>query len=368
MKPLAVLAVLLALTACATEKPSLSESVIEAWPQVKADGVTVRYKAGDVDRAAAELVAQQVSLVRSAVADELALAPPASPPPYAEVLLYRDAGWGQDRWLVTHAVILERPLRVRIPCALPEDDQDAERIVARIRGTVAHEIAEATVLTRVPILDPYLRWMHDGIAESVEYRVLLKLDPRAASDTLTRYEQYAREARAPQIAISWVDLSRWRQLPDWIVNSDVLLQKSRALRLDDLQGSLRRLAEKRVSFQERWPDQLEAFDALLEMLSSAWAREQLPCGEGEADPRPRSGQFLCYDASFCLWLELERAHPGLTAQALKTIAARREPVLRSNDVVKIVSDLAGEDVKPRLQRFTLDRLEGVLAAERRRAH
>src|SRR5437016_4198482 len=86
----------------------------------------------------------------------------------------------------TQQKILERPLRVRIPVALPEEDKEGEKIADRLRGTVAHEVAEATVLTRVPILDPYLRWMHDGIAESVEYRVLQQLDPKAASATLDR--------------------------------------------------------------------------------------------------------------------------------------------------------------------------------------
>ncbi len=364
--PLAALALGLPLiwAGCVTTKP-MSEEEIERWPKVTLDTVTVRYKEPDIERAAAERVAREVEKVHAAVTAELDLAKPgASKPPFAEVLLYRDAGWGQDRWLVTHAVIIDRPLRVRIPCALPEEDKDGEAIAARIRGTIAHEVAEATVLTSVPILDPYLRWMHDGIAESVEYRVLKKIDPRAAGETLTRYDQYAREAR--RAGISWVDLTRWRQLPEWVVHSDALLKE--VLRLDDLPGAFKLLAKKRVSFQEKDSEQVTALSALLDMLGEAWAREQLPFGAGECDPRPRPGQFLCYDASFCFWLELERARPGLTATVLATITARgkNEPVLRSDDVVKILSEVAGADVTARLERFTLDRLEGVLAAERKR--
>ncbi|MEZ0230182.1 MAG: hypothetical protein ACAI25_16285 [Planctomycetota bacterium] len=349
---------------CTPAKRGLTPEEIEKWPRVQDEGVTIRIKEGDVDPFAAKLVARAIAVVHSQVTHELGLWKQGEQrPPYAEVLLYRDAGWGQERWLVTHAVIIERPLRVQIPCALPEDDKDGEAIAARIRGTIAHEVAEATVLTRVPILDPYLRWMHDGIAESVEYRVLRRLDPRAADETLNRYEQYAREAR--RAGISWVDLTRWRQLPDWIIHSDALLREG-PLYLDDLPSSLKRLASKRVSFQEKDPEQVSVLDVLLDMLGESWAREQLPFGAGECDPRPRPGQFLCYDASFCFWLELERAHPGLTAAVLARIAAWKEPVLRSDDVVKMLNALTGQDVTARLERFSLDRLESILAAERKR--
>jgi hypothetical protein len=365
MKRFAVILTLAALAACATRKASILDEDFDRWQRTTAEGVTVRWRDGEVASSAVETVAREIARVRTAVGEALALVGSASaPPPYAEVILYRDAGWGQERWLVTHAMILERPLRVRIPCALPEDDQDGDKIAARIRGTIAHEIAEATVLTRVPILDPYLRWLHDGVAESVEYRVLQRLDPQAAADVLQKYELYSREAR--RNAITWVDLTRWRQLPDWIVHSDVLFPKGGPLRLDDLAGSLRRVSEKRFANQERDPETLAALDVLVDLVAETWSREQLAVANGEADPRPRPGQFLCYDASFCFWLELERGRPGITAAALARIAARHEPVLRSEDVMRIVSGLAGEDVRPRLERFTLDRLDGVLAAERPR--
>jgi hypothetical protein len=359
------LALLLA-AGCATPKAPLGD--IETWPKATAAGVIVHYKEGEVGAKDAAYVAEQLRLVRDAVALELAPVESgartrSTVPPYAEVLLYRDAGWGQERWLVTHAAILERPLRVRIPCALAAEDQGGEAIAARIRETVAHEVAEATVLTNVPVLDPYLRWFHDGVAESVGYRVLRRLDANAADEMLARYEQYAREERRG--GTTWVDLTRWRQLPDWILHSDLLF-KNAPLRLDDLPGSLRRVAEKRFAAQERDAVALAALDALIAMLSETWVKEQLPYGPGEADLRPRAGQFLCYDAGLCLLLELERAHPGVTAETIARIGAREEAVLRSDDVVAIIASIAGEDIHPRLERFTLDRLEGVLAAERRR--
>jgi len=359
------LLVLALLVGCVTTaKRGISDDELLGWPKATAEGVTVRYKEGDLDQASAEYVARRISLVRSTVASELALVGSAAPP-YAEVLLYRDTGWGQERWLVTHAIVLERPLRVRIPCTLPEEDTDGEKMAARIRGTCAHEIAEASVLTRVPILDPYLRWLHDGIAESSAYRVLLRLDPKAAEEMLVRYEEYAREARRGKRPVSWLDLTRWRQLPDWIVHSDILF-KGGPLRLDNVAESLRRINEKRVS-AESDPETVAVLDALLDILGESWIREQLPYADGEADLRPESGQFLCYDASCCFFLELERAHPGITASAIAAIEQRHEAVLRSDDVAAILRALSGEDVRVRLERFTLDRLEGILAAERQRS-
>ncbi len=337
----------------------------ESWPKTNGDGVSVHARPGDVDGRAAQLVAKELSAVRATVGEALGLVGSGSgAPPLGEVLLYRDTGWGQERWLETHATILEHPLRVRIPCALPEADAAGDQIAARIRGTVAHEVAEASVLTRVPILDPYLRWFHDGVAECVAYRVLSRLDAKAADEMLARYEQYVREARRARKSIAWVDLTRWRQLPNWIVHSDVLFSKDGPLSLDNVPRSLERISEKRVA-AARDPETVAVLDDLVDMLGQALVREQLPLADGEADVRTPSGQFLCYGASFCFWLELERAHPGITAGTLSQVERRHRAVLRSDDVATIVGQLAGEDVRVRLERFTLDHLEAILADERR---
>jgi hypothetical protein len=371
----AALVLLLSLTAlgaagCATQRAS--ELNVESLAHVGAEGVIVHFKREDFDDKDVQTIATRLAEVRSAVVSELALVTSSSEgaPPIADVVLYHDLGWGQERWLVVHAKILENPLRVRIPCALPTDDRDPMAIVERLRETIAHEVAEATVLTRVPIIDPYLRWMHDGIAESVGYRVLCRFDPKGAAAMLDRYGQYADEAR--RSGVSWVDLTRWRQLSDWIVHSEAIFDdhesKPAPLRLDDLPRSLRRLAEQRFADPRQLPDPdtLVTLDALLAILGESWAREQLPYVKGEADPRPSKGQFLCYDASFCFWLEIERKHPGVTAKVLAAMSARRETVLRSDDVVQLLEGLTQESLRPRIERFTLDRLAGVLAAETRR--
>jgi hypothetical protein len=358
-------AALLALIAAGCTSTSHTPLDDASWPATKGEGVSVHARPGDVDGHAAQLVAKDLTAVRASVGEALGLVGSGSgAPPLGEVLLYRDTGWGQERWLETHATILEHPLRVRIPCALPEADAAGDQIAAWIRGTVAHEVAEASVLTRVPILDPYLRWFHDGVAECVAYRVLTRLDAKAADEMLARYEQYVREARRSRKAIAWVDLTRWRQLPNWVVHSDVIFPKEGPLSLDNVPRSLDRVAEKRVA-AARDPETVAVLDDLVDMLGLALVKEQLPLADGEADVHTPSGQFLCYGASFCFWLELERAHPGITAGTLAQVERRHRAVLRSDDVVTILGQLAGEDVRVRLERFTLDHLEAILGDERR---
>ncbi|MBI3724081.1 hypothetical protein HY251_09040 [bacterium] len=350
----------------------LDDDEISRLPKVAAEGVWVRFDA-DVESAIAQRAAPPFVQVRDAVARELGL-DPKDPPPIAEIVLRRDATWGQDRFLVTHAKVLEPPLRVQVPCPLSQEIADGEKVAALFRGTVAHEVAEATVLTRVRILDPYLRWMHDGIAESVEYRVLQRLDPPAAEKTIRRYRDYADEA--DKNAWRWVDLTRWRQLSEWIVHSDAFFQGG-PLRVDDLKGSLERLADERVALElnpdaPEKPERLALFSEIQALLGENEVKKNLPLAppsEGntspEVDPKLRGGaaQYLFYDASFCFWLELERAHPGATARVLAAIAARREPVLRSKDVVSLIQEATGEKVQVRLERFTLTRMRRILDAE-----
>lgn len=350
---------------CPSVPNAANERDVDALAVVADEGITVRFLEGDLPAVEARKAARVFAVVRRAVAEELALVGSSSEGGalHAEVILYHDESWGQERWHVTRAKILERPLRVRIPCGLPVDESDGERIAARLRGTIAHEITESTVVTRVPIVDPYLRWLHDGIAESVEHRVLKRLDPRTAAADVERYAQYALEAQ--RSGIRWLDLLRWRQLPDWIVHSDVLFEDHRPLRLDDYPGALRRLSQLRLLVQENHPGSLATLDGLLDLVGESWAKEALPPARDEADPRKPSLQFLWYDASFCFWLELERAHPGVTARVVAEIGRWRREILRNDDVIRMIDAATGEHVRPRLERFSLDRLNAVLAAEAR---
>jgi hypothetical protein len=353
----------------------IRDEEIKGLPFVTADGVIVRYRDSEVEKAVAVRVAAELSRVRIAVAEEYALVLSSSTemPPLADVVLHKDRLWGQERWLVTHALILEPPLRVRIQCAFPPEDDDGSKIADRIRGTVAHEIAEATFLTRVPIIEPYLRWVHDGFAESVAFRVLARVQPRAALEMLERYGDYEAEERKPPNQTAWVDLTRWRQLPDWIIHSDAFM-KGVPIRLGDPR-EFERILAKRIRIDDPDPviraralAELSMSDALLGLLGESWTREHMGFAAGEArvEPKNTGAQFLCYAASCCLWLELERAHPGVTAKTLAAVSARREPILRTDDIVAIVKELTGEDIRPRLERFSLDRLEAVLASEKQR--
>lgn len=376
IEPRALLTLLLVTTlaACATPEQNGAPGEPDGHATSAPDGgVTVLYRTVELDATTALAVANEFAVVRAAVAKELGLEGTPNEVPRAEIVVYRDPAWGQEYFLVTHAQIRDNPLRVHIPCLLPPGENDGAAIAQRFRGTVAHEVAEATVLTHVPILDPYLRWMHDGIAESVSYRVLARLDPQAAALERDRYLERWRQARAGKLR--WVDLGGWRQPSDWIVHSEALFTNRRPLELTDIPGSLKRVGEERFAAQEQHPDEVVTLDALAEFLGNAWMRERLLPGEGEVDLRQRDGhdpasarfkdtQFLCYGAGMCLWLELERASPGATGKVLAAMMARRATVLRSSDVVEIIEALTKVDLRPRIERFTFERLERVLGAER----
>lgn len=369
----ALLLTVASLAGCVTTDPPTEPGGKPDGRAVTPDGgVTVLYRSSELRGDLALAVAGELALVRAAVAHELALETAPGALPQAEIELRRDPRSGDDYLIVTHAQILDNPLRVHIPCRVPLDETDAAAIAKRFRGTVAHEIAEATVLTHVPILDPYLRWMHDGIAESVSFRVLQKLDPDSAREERDRYLDRWRQARDRRPPARWVDLGGWRQPSSWIVHSEALFANRQPLVLTNLMQSLARIGEERLANQEAHPDQIAAFDALASFLGESWMRERLSPGDGEVDLRTQDAreptstrwkdtQFLCYGASMCLWLELERESPGITGKVLAAMMGRRAAVLRSSDVVAIVQGLSNVDIRPRLERFTFERLERVLA-------
>jgi hypothetical protein len=292
-------------------------------------------------------------------------------PPAVEARLYLDRSIGQERYHVTQAYVVQDPLlRVIVPVFYLGDDTPAS-FLDRARGTIAHEVTEAMVITHVTkfaVLDPYLRWMHDGIAVYAEHAIEAQTDPDAAALKLARtIEQLTTKRQRRQVR--WLDLSRWRQYSDFIIHSDVITHDQEKIQLvPPLERSLQPTAKAKNA--EAADNVVLIYDAVDRLVSDAWRKEKAPFSEGEADPRPghASGEELAffYQASFSFWLEVERAHPGLIAHVLQTLArpdALQTPVVTGDEVARLVGKYAGEDVRPRLLRYRLDRVERVLREE-----
>jgi hypothetical protein len=367
---------LLALAGCATTQPTHAPEDIDGRVVSPDGSVVVAYNTADVRSESAAFAARDFAVVRDGVARELALEKTPAELLQAEIVVRRGSESGQSYYMTTHANIVEgprgTPLRVRLDWPL-KPDETIEGKIASFRATVAHEITEATLLAHVRLLDPYLRWMHDGIAESVAHRVVARLDPATASAERDRRRDRWRRARDRKLR--WLDLTGWRQSSTWVVHSDSFFKTdSPPLFLSNVTESLKRIADDRFQSQETHEDELAASDALADFVTEVWKREHLPPGDGEIDlrrstlgtndARDEETQFLCYSASMCIWLELEQASPGITGRFLASLMASNASAVRAADVIQMVRDLAKVDVRPRLERFTCERLESVLAAEK----
>ncbi|MGE0707340.1 MAG: hypothetical protein AB7N76_04680 [Planctomycetota bacterium] len=238
---------------------------------------------------------------------------------------------------------------------------------AQLLGTTSHELAEATVLLRVTVLDPYLRWMHDGIAELVEHRVLSRRLPEAARSGLARARAFLEERLGA--GDLWVDLSRWRQLTPWIVRSHRFLGPNQSnLSLDDLEGALRRVRRARDLGGE--PDLIAGLTELEAMLLRAQALAERPYVPGEA----RAGDaethdFLLYASSFALWLEVEQRRPGAARALLERLERRRgegDHVLGAAEGEALLREVCPSETPP-LTRYPLERAVAALRAEEERA-
>lgn len=311
---------------------------------------------------AAERVVRELDLVRARVQTVLRREAPG-----LEVRVWKDVSLGNDPYDVTHAHVLSKPQRVSVECPIREGESP-EAFIERVRSRIAHEVAEATVITRARVLDPYLRWMHDGIAVLSEFLVESEVSAAAG---IKRLEGYRRDFEgAGRRGVKWLDLTRWRQLAQWIVHSEPLLvPPDKPLELDDVDAALDRLKPERHVANR--PEIALRTEALLQLIGEHMRKRAMPLSEGEADPsgwRRNPDSILFYHASFALWLDLERARPGALVRALDAIEAdgKEHEILTSDAVAGILSRIAGEDVRPRLLRWKLRQAEGVLVEETER--
>jgi len=348
----------LALAGC-VGPPGTSDAEVAQLDRVDLSDVCVYYRPDDLAEAQARALAPEVQRVRRDVADMLGVEPPR-----AELVVYEQPGVGSNA-LVRSTPAEMRDGRVRF--RYPWSEGDA-LLRAQLLGTVAHELAEAALLSRVTVIDPYVRWTHDGVAEVVEHEVLARLDPEACRASLRRVLRHVGGQR--DAGVEWVDLTRWRQLAGWVIRSHRYLDPpEHNLDLDDPGAALNEVRALRArvpadGLRGRGLAELE------ELLVEARAVGGRPWREGEARPDdPETRDFVFYNAAFAVWLGLERAAPGTIERFLAALVARRaagDHVLTAAEVAGLVRRASGGAELPPLDRLPLADVEAAVRAEARR--
>ncbi|MCO5167036.1 MAG: hypothetical protein M9894_11795 [Planctomycetes bacterium] len=360
------LACLLALLplGCYSPPPGIDDAEVLRMEHVRQGDAWVFYRGWDVPRARAAALAPEVELVRLKVGALTGVTPPR-----AQLVVHGPTGSaGASGPLVDRVACLfiERENTIRFRYPLERDDRLAR---TQLLGTVAHEVAEATVLGQVTAVDPYLRWMCDGVAELAEHEVLLEIDRAGAGELLGRALRFVQDRRAR--GAEWLDLTRWRQLGDRIYRSQRLLDDGEpSLALEDLPGSLARVRRARAALRgEDGPTDPARDAALAELeavVQAAAARERLGWrpGEGRTDD-PDALDYLFYNAAFALWLHAERGAPGTLGRFVAALAARREadPVLVQAEALALLKEAASGVALPPLERLPLAWVEQALTAE-----
>ncbi|MEZ6184355.1 MAG: hypothetical protein R3F62_04995 [Planctomycetota bacterium] len=343
------------LAGCVAGPPTLAERA--TMERVVLGDVSVYFRPDELERPWVEGVARDVAGVRRSVAERLRRRPPD-----AELLLYEPpgvAGAGEAEVVQTLATLEGN--RVVFPYPVSATSETSQR---QLLNTVAHELSEATVLRSVTVLDPYLRWVHDGVAELIEHEVSALRDPAAARLGLELALRYVQDRRAE--GREYVSLRRWRQIADWVVRSRRFMLDDQNLSLLDADGSLRRVEE---SLAQEDPTSLRGrgLAELRDMLARCRELAKQPWHPSEADPQDRSDRFLFYVTSFAVWLHLERREPGTVLGFLDAVdaeAAADDYVLSAPEVADMLerTELPYLD----LDRLPLEWVERVLKSEQLR--
>ncbi|MCA8920429.1 MAG: hypothetical protein KDD82_01395 [Planctomycetes bacterium] len=347
-----ILGVLLAtpLAGCAAGPPTMAERA--TMQHVSLGEVSLYFRPAELERPWVEGLARDVSEVRASVGGRLRRRPPE-----AELLLYEPAGVagaGEPEVLQTLATLEGE--RVVFPYPVNVDNEGTHQ---QLLNTVAHELSEATVLRSVTVLDPYLRWVHDGIAEFTEHEVCIARNLDAARKALELGLHYVEERHAD--GIEWVSLLRWRQIADWIVRSRRFMLDDQNLSLSEVDVSLRRVEE---SLAKEDPESLRGrgLAELHGMLERAKELSAHPWHPSEGSPE--ADRYLFYVSSFAVWLHLERREPGTLLAFLDAVdaeAAADDYVLTAPEVAEMLS--ASELPYLDLDRIPLEWVERTLKGE-----
>jgi len=352
---LLVLLALLSSAGCVTQPPRLEDRHLLANAELP-DGTGRVYYRG-LSRAEAEGLLPTVARVHSHVGTFLGFRPP-----WAELVLYAEGRETLSMVRVTRCDLERGPGGWQIVFAYP---YRADR-VGELLGTTGHELAEATVLLRVTAIDPYLRWVHDGIADFAEHEVHLAHDPSKALDTVRRarvlVEEHLGEGEL------WLNLARWRQIAPWIVRSHRVLGPGQDnLSLDDIDASLARLG--RVERSEDDPARTRGLAELEGILLRARQLRERGFAPGEAHGRDaRDADLLGYALSFAYWLEVERRTPGTIRAFLAAVDRQRlagDHVLTGPEAVAVLSEVLGAPPPP-IEHYPLERALSVLETEETR--
>jgi hypothetical protein len=138
-----------------------------------------------------------------------------------------------------------------------------------------------------------------------------------------------------------------------------------------VQASLARVrrAAAAPALDDEPPGRRAALAELEAMLLTAAQRQRLAWREGEGrTDDPDALDYLFYNASFALWVHLERASPGTLQRFVAALSARRadDLVLTAAEATALLREAAGDVVLPPLERLPLAWVEEVLHAEERR--
>ncbi len=320
------------------------------------------FHTADVERREAESLLPQVAAICSEVHAVLGFAPPRT-----ELILYQPSAPAGARGRHVHETrgdLVQEETGWRIRFVYP---WRGEQGLGQLWGTTAHEVAEATILLRVTVLDPYVRWMHDGIADLVEHEVLARLQPALAAKNLKRTLRFLAERRAA--GVRRVDVRRWRQLSPFLVRSHRYLGAGETnLVLDDRTESLRRVRKAKTRTDD--PVFLEGLGEIEKIFLHAGDVERQVWRADEARPGdPLTQDFLFYNVSFALWLHVERERPGTLKEFVRLIAARRsedDHVLTGAEVESLLKQAAQGLELPDLSNLLVTDAEAWLKAEARR--
>lgn len=348
---------LLLLAGCYVAPPGIEPEQLARYEKLEEGRIRLHWVQGNLEKGEVEPLLPELASVAQAVSARFGCAPP----PVSVVVWDPPgvAGAGSEPVLATHGYLREGRVVFRYAW-----DPDEGGLVPLL-GTSAHEMAEAAVLSRVTAIDPYLRWLHDGLAELAEHEVLLARDPAHARAELERTLRFLAEQR--QLGVRWIDLGRWRQLSPWVVRSFRFLDDPGNLSLLDIPASQARVqsALKNVGSAElRKRGLLE----LVEVLSMAAEIAARPFEPDEARPDdPQARDLLFYVASLAAWLHLERQAPGAARRAVAELERRRrvdeDHVFRAREAPELLR-VAAPGVEPlALQDLPLEAVERVLAQE-----
>lgn len=339
---------------CYAPPPGIDDPDLVQLENVSLGRAWIYYRKGDLTADEARALASDVAGVREGVGKRTGVEPPR-----AEVVVYAPSGPPSTAEPFVHPTLARADREhVRFRYPLAEDDPLGR---SQLLGTVGHEVAEATVLGAVEAIDPHVRWLHDGIAELVEHEVLVERDPATARRLLDRALDFVRDRRAA--GVEWVDLTRWRQIAPTVVRSHRFVGRPN-LSLDDVAGARARVAAARAGAPPERLAQLDELDGLLERVE---ARRRLPWRPGEATTDdPDALDYVFYVAAFAVWLDLERAAPGVVARTVAGLRARREGgdlVLAEEEGLAIVREAAKGAELPPLVRVELEQVERRLRVE-----